>query len=213
MKQILQLAMGTAVCAAAAIVMTGCGKIAEKATEMAVEHSAGDENVDVKFDASGGSFTITDRETGMTAEVTQGEGTSVVVKSEQGDMTITGDDESFSMTSADGGMTVTAGDSAKVPDNFPKDVPVYDGLVLEFASAQQDESMYALNGTTKNALEEVFAFYKEKLAGAGWAEQTAVTESDMALLAFTKDKRSVTVNLTKGPGETGVAVAVYREAE
>jgi hypothetical protein len=212
MKQAVQVVVVT-LCLLMAVTLAGCGKIAERATEVAMEKSIESEggDVDVDLNAEGGTFKVKDQETGEEIEITQGEDASFVMKTDEGTTVMSGDEESFVITSEDGTTTVTSGAGAKIPEGFPTDVPVYDGLVLEFASAQPSEGAYAVNGTTESSLEDVFSFYKEKLTGGGWSEEAAVTQPDMAFLAYKKENRSVNINLAQGEAGTNVAVAIYKE--
>ncbi|MEO1936284.1 MAG: hypothetical protein ABGX04_16015 [Myxococcales bacterium] len=62
------------------------------------------------------------------------------------------------------------GVSAAVPDNFPKEFPIYPGSAPAQGRGVEVEGvpMAALQLLTMDPPEKVFGFYREQLEGAGW---------------------------------------------
>jgi len=98
------------------VALAGCGgksaeeKSAEELAERMIEQAAKAEGAEVDVDVSSGSVKI---------RGTDEEGGTVNV-----DM----DEESATITSEGGRTTMTAGAAAKIPDDFPKDVPLYEKM-------------------------------------------------------------------------------------
>ena len=188
----------------------GCEKAAEKAMEIAIERGAAQDGHDVKadIDLSSGTFTIRG-ESGEQIEFKQSEDGSVVVRGPEGQMVMSGDGDAFTIAGEEGAMTMTAGVKAAIPEGFPADVPVYDGLTLNFASSMPGDGAFSVSGQTKDGPEKVAGFYKDALTGQGWTEQATMTQPQMTFMGFTKDDRNLTINIESSTEDTNVTIAVH----
>lgn len=106
---------------------------------------------------------------------------------------------------------VSFGSNAKLPDNFPSDIPVFtpSSVLTSFSSKEGGKTNYSVTLTTKNTtVETVTNFYKTQLASNGW---NITTESDFFLksLIAEKGERQLTVSfLDTQDGETGVSIII-----
>ena len=67
------------------------------------------------------------------------------------------------------GNTATIGTGTKLPDDFPKDVPVYKGTILSSTAATQDnKKMFMVSIETTDTFDTVVGYYKSGLASNGW---------------------------------------------
>lgn len=170
--------------------LAGCGKkaedaIAAKALEKAIKADGGDADVKIK-DGKVVSATVT--KDGQTTSITN---------SENGGMKVTGEN---------GTVTVATGDEAKVPADWPKDIPVYPGIKLDMVSGGPGN--YVILGTVSDAPEKGVAFYEKALKDGGWTEAMNMKQPGGAMLMFSKDKRSVAVNVAKAEAGTTLGVTV-----
>lgn len=167
MRVVRALVVATVV-AVVAVSLTGCGFIAQKAsekvTEKAIEGATGNK-VDINKD-------------GVTVE------------------------------GKDGG-TATIGEDVKVPDDFPAEVPVYDGTVK---AAFTGDKSWTVSIETADKPQDILDFYQKKLDEGGFAKVSSMTTGDGGLYSAKKGNRTVQVVATTGSGnesgKTQISLAV-----
>ena len=139
--------------AAAALVMTGCGKkVSESVAEKMIESAMAKDGVKGKVNISDGKVT---------------------------------------METKDGTASFSSGAGVKVPDNFPKDVLVYDGAkVIACVNAPGGQNLVL---ESKDSVEKIIAAYKGKMTGAGWKEEMNMNQADTAMLIYKKDPRTASI--------------------
>lgn len=106
-------------------------------------------------------------------------------------------------------VQVSTGDTAKIPESFPKDVPLYTGLTLQSVSALPSGGTFVVQGTTPDLLEKVDAALRAQAGDQGWTEAAPAGQppgSDMVFLNFEKADRMLNITLFRN--ETGTAVNV-----
>ena len=77
--------------------------------------------------------------------------------------------------------TVVVGTSSKLPDDFPKAVPVYPGAKVEMAakSSQNGKTVWSLTLETGDAHDKVAAFYKSGMSAFKETSSMKMGDSDM----------------------------------
>lgn len=115
------------------------GRIAEEAIEKAIEKESG-ENVEIDLDEG-----------------------QVTIEGEDGEVNISSDNETVEIKTDDG--EVTFGTGAELPEGFPGVVPVYPDMEITTAwkSTEDGKDNYSISGITKDAGDDVFAWYKDML--------------------------------------------------
>jgi hypothetical protein len=104
----------------------------------------------------------------------------------------------------------------KLPDNFPKDFPVYPGAkvtgVISGSNQGASDGLW-VTLTTTDTLDKVSAFYTASLKTSGWKETATYTAGDTKTTTVTKDKRSGTVGITRSEGskETEIVIMLGEE--
>lgn len=185
-----------------AMTLAGCGKAAEKVSEKAVEKAISVDGGDAKVDINSatGEVKVTGKDaSGAEFKVTSG-----------GE----GDSQSFSMTqTTEGGGTVAiqSGEGTKIPADFPKDVPLYDGLAVLQAMSDTASGMFNVTGGIAAAPDTVMAFYKEKTAAQGWTETMSMNAGDMQTLMCEKDDRALSVMVSKDGEKSTLSVSVSKQ--
>lgn len=110
-------------------------------------------------------------------------------------------------------VAVATGESATIPDTFPKDVPLYKDLALDSVNSLPGQQTFVIIGHANDPLEKVADTLRKEAADQGWTQAASgdtQTIPDMALLNFTKEKRMLnmtlfrdntgtSINLTTGP--------------
>lgn len=186
-------------CLLAAAGLAGCGKAADKAVEKAAEKAA-----EQALKPSGGGRVDIDNKTGE-VRVTRRDasGVSVDVKS-----TASGESVEMTQTTEEGTVTAKFGEAAVLPADFPKDVPVPDGLKIQAAVANGGSGEFTVSGKAAAGLDSLLSFYKEKTAAQGWNETMSMNAGEMHTLMCEKDTRALSVMLVKEEDGTLVSLSV-----
>ena len=104
-------------------------------------------------------------------------------------------DGKVSIETKDGTSSVSSGEGTKVPDTFPKDVPVYAGTkVLMSINVPNGMNLMLESG---DSLEKIVAFYKGKMTGAGWKEEMSMNQPSTTILVYKKEPRTVQLAVTQ----------------
>lgn len=119
------------------------------------------------------------------------------------------DGENISIETEDGSMKLSGGGKAKVPDNFPEDVLVYEGADVQVALSMPDGFSVVLQ--TKDAQAKVVDFYSAKMVDKGWSREMSADMGGQKMLAFKKDNRVVSLVTTGVDGGTQIALTVASE--
>jgi hypothetical protein len=153
---------------------------------------------------------------------------AMAIEKDGGQITITTDEGTVTMSGGDGGgqMTITGltdamssamtqvqvGSDLSLPADFPSDVPMPNGMKIVSVSSLGEEGMYTVTGTVATGLGEAEAEIKKDAAGAGWKETTEIALNADMMRQFQAEKgdRLLNVVLTREAGETNVVVFVGR---
>ena len=115
-------------------------------------------------------------------------------------------DGKMSVETKDGTSTFSAGGDAKVPDTFPKDVPVYAGTkVLMSINVPNGANLILESG---DSVEKIVAFYKSKMTGAGWKEEMSMNQPNTTILAYKKEPRTVQLAVTQAGTTSQITLTV-----
>ena len=104
------------------------------------------------------------------------------------------------------GMNALTGKNLDIPDDFPKDVPVHPGISVHAVNSMGVG--YMLQGTTREDVQTIQAFYKEKMPAEGWTALAAQPNPVMTRLGFSKGKRNATVTLMAAQGESPTTIQI-----
>lgn len=133
---------------------------------------------------------------------TETSGKSTVWTSTDGDnnkttMTVTEEEDGaiIEISSDDEEMIVKSGSQAKIPDGFPKDIPVPDTIGIE-AAMEIGGSTFTLTGIVTQSYDEITAYYRKECVAQGWTESMNMSqggEEPMTILGYEKDGRVLSV--------------------
>lgn len=101
--------------------------------------------------------------------------------------------EKITIQSKDGTTVYSGGKSAKLPDNFPKDVYVYDGAAITASVSTPDG--FNLVMETGDSADKVLSTIQGKMAGMGWKQEMTVNQDKNAMVGYKKGERTVMVNV------------------
>ncbi len=116
-------------------------------------------------------------------------------------------DGSMTVTTDEG--TVTTGGS--VPDNWPKDVPVYAGATVQFSGTNMGDAGEGAMGlvmTTEDDAAAVATFYKDSLKNGGWTLKNTMSAQGNTVMLFTKDSKNLSLAIAGSNGTTSITIGV-----
>jgi hypothetical protein len=117
--------------------------------------------------------------------------------------------KNVTVKSADGSVYV-GGEGVKLPDDFPKDIPIYPGskIVSAVSAARTETSGHMATFQTSDAPEKIAAFYKSKFSAWQVKMEMASGGGKVLLLQSADGKRSITVVANPSGGLTTVTLTV-----
>ena len=115
--------------------------------------------------------------------------------------------KSITVTTTDGSVYV-GGEGVRVPEDFPKDVPLYPGSKLASAvsAAQSGSSGHMVTLQTSDPPEKVSSFYKSKFSAWRVKMEMSSGGGKVLLLQSPDEKRSITVVANASGGQTTVTL-------
>ena len=109
--------------------------------------------------------------------------------------------------------TLPAALAAELPQDFPSDVPVYEGTKVAAVQEMPNNGhnvIFTLEGADPA---KVFDFYKDDMKHSGWKNEQETQHKDGSFLSFKKDGMVTNVIIGRDPksGQQVVSVMYYRE--
>ena len=126
-----------------------------------------------------------------------------------GKATVDMEENSLRIQTEEGEMTMTAGDSAKLPVDFPKDVFLYKGADIN--TAMELPEGFNLMFQTKDDPSIVSEAYLSEMEEEGWAKEMTMDMGGSKMMVFKKDERMVNVTITSDEEVTQIVLSVAKE--
>ena len=107
----------------------------------------------------------------------------------------------------------TAAVEAKLPDDFPTDIPVFDGAKVAAVQKLANNANNVIFTADDADAPKVFDFYKKDMEHEGWKTEQEFQGPENSFLSFKKDGMITNVSVTKDPksGKRVIAVMYYKE--
>lgn len=179
--------------------LAGCGgKSAEEESanalaERMIERAARESGSNLDVDISSGYVTIRGTDE-------NGEAVNINV-----------DGDTATVTSEDGGVSFATGEAAKIPDDFPKDIPLYDGAQLVTVQQDTGAGMIALTATSSDPAATIAEFYKKKAEASGWTRESALDQGGtMHMLTYKKDSQQLDIFISGDGDATQIQLSLTR---
>jgi hypothetical protein len=101
-------------------------------------------------------------------------------------------------------MTINS-EGGKLPDDYPKDVPVASGKIVMATSVNNaDNKSSSLVLESADNLNKTVAFYKKGLADNGWKIDATISGENMTMLTADKDTRQLVLQIGESEGKCSV---------
>lgn len=102
-------------------------------------------------------------------------------------------------------MTINS-EGSKLPDDYPKDVPVAGGAKIVMATSvnNADNKGSSLILEAADNFDKTVAFYKKGLTDNGWKTDATISAENMTMLTASKDTRQLVIQIGQSDGKTSV---------
>ncbi len=122
-------------------------------------------------------------------------------KSGQSAVTITGNN---------GEKVTINSEGAKLPDDYPKDVPVASGAKIVMATSVDNKTTHGSNLVLEStdSLDKILAFYKQGLADNGWKINATFSQAQVTIITAAKDNREMSLSVQQSEGKCTVTQSV-----
>lgn len=190
-------------------VISGCGEqLAEKIAEDRIEAEGGgdvdidldDGNISVK--SEDGEFSVKTDDDGNISIQGSGQGGdgSIQIDSENGETVVEGDDG-----------TAVFSQSGDLPEGFPDEVPVPDGLSIVFAQSLETSdggTGYSVAATSSRDGDDLLDDMMTALEDNGFDQQQLTTTPDGSIFVYSNGTYAVTVVIGESNNETSLSITV-----
>jgi hypothetical protein len=121
----------------------------------------------------------------------------------------------MTFTDKETGKTVSVGASQKIPDDFPKDFPIYTNakVVGSIAGMQDGKSGFLVTFNTDASVDQVGSFYKTALASSGWTTTGTYSADKMQTMAIKKADMEGSVSISSDDSATVILVTLGSKAQ
>jgi hypothetical protein len=111
---------------------------------------------------------------------------------------------SMTFTGKNGEKVAINMDGGKVPDDYPKDVPLYQAKVIMANSSSEKHTQHLMmeSGDTPDKIAE---FYKKGLDSNGWKTEGTMNMGEMNMLTASKNNRQLVIQISNGPDKRTIS--------
>jgi len=120
-------------------------------------------------------------------------------------------DGSISFTDDASGTSGQFGGNVKLPNDFPSDVPLPDGISLTGTASSPDGTWVTY--TSNQSATDLGAWYENELAADGFVKQGSFTTGSSSTLSYMKDGVGIGVVISEGTDGEATTVMVTRSEE
>jgi hypothetical protein len=130
-----------------------------------------------------------------------------------GDGTVTYQDKgkdagAITVTGKDGKTASLTFDQNKVPDDYPKDIPIYSPAKVIMSQSVSDQNSRNLVMESTDPADKIVDFYKKGLDSNGWKTESNMTTAQMTMFTATKDQRQVLLQIGDNGGKRSIMQVV-----
>ncbi len=101
--------------------------------------------------------------------------------------------EKVTIQTKDGTAVIAGGKGATVPENFPKDIYVYEGATI--TASVSVPNGFNLVMETGDSADKVLGTTKSKMTGLGWKEEMNMNQGNSSIVSYKKGERTAVVNI------------------
>jgi hypothetical protein len=133
----------------------------------------------------------------------------IEVKDEKEDVTVVGDETQgqVKIKTRDGESTISYNKN-RLPDNFPKDIPVYSPAQVQMTQVMENGKNVMASLNTDDDPGKIIQFYKKAFSQAGWAVKGEMNMGNTSLLQGEKGEKELNVTVNRDQEKTVIALVL-----
>ncbi len=108
------------------------------------------------------------------------------------------DQSSMTFTGKDGQKVEINTGGGKIPDDYPKDMPVYEGAKVVLSQSANAKNTHTLVLESTDPADKISDFYKKGLESNGWEIDSSMNMPQLNMVTASKDKRRAVVQVMNG---------------
>jgi hypothetical protein len=148
-------------------------------------------------------------ETGQGKVTVKEDGKKFEVKNEDEDVTVEGDETQGQVKiKTKDGESIISYNKNKLPDNFPKDIPVYSPASVQMTQIMGNGKNVMASLNTDDDPVKVMQFYKKAFSQAGWKVKGEMNVGNTSLLQGEKGGKELNVTVNRDQDKTVIALAL-----
>jgi hypothetical protein len=101
----------------------------------------------------------------------------------------------ITVTGKDGQKVTMDYGSGKIPDDYPKDIPVYKNAKVIMSQTVSEKNGRNLVLESSDDIAAIAAFYKKEFEAGGWKVEATIATGEMHMLSGAKEKRKLVVQI------------------
>lgn len=130
------------------------------------------------------------------------------------DVEFDGKSMSMKIMGKDGDAQLHVGPGAKMPNDFPKDIPIYPGMTVMMSHSQAEGKMFFVQANSSEPVSRMADFFKKEVPAQGWQAktETAMQAEGTKSLGYEKDGRMLQITLSTSDKEgSSISIATGTE--
>jgi len=136
-------------------------------------------------------------------------GKKVTVKNKNEAVTVEGDETQGQIKiKTKDGESIISYNKNKLPDNFPKDIPVYSPASVQMTQIMENGKNVMASLNTDDDPGKVMQFYKKAFSQAGWEVKGEMSMGNTSLLQGKKGGKELNVTVNREQGKTVIALVM-----
>jgi len=204
-----KMRVGLAVVGMVAVV-SGCGgeKLAEEIAENRIEAEGGG---DVDIDLGDGEFSVKTEDGEFSVKTDDDGNVSIQGSGQDGDGSVRIDSENGETVVEGDDGTAVFSQSGDLPDGFPHEVPVPDGVSIVFAQSLETSdggTGYSVAATTSRDRDDLLDEMTAALEANGFDQQQLTTTPDGSIFVYSNSTYGVTVVIGESNDDTSLSLTV-----
>ncbi|MBU0998141.1 hypothetical protein KJ570_01245 [Patescibacteria group bacterium] len=125
-----------------------------------------------------------------------------------GDVKIEGDGEKVSYKGEDFEFSYDMG--GELPENFPKDLPIYNNskLLSKWSSTDEENEGISIVLETSDSVAKVSDYYKLELEKTGWDITSTFSQEDSSVYSFEKGDKEGILGITNADDKVSISITI-----
>jgi hypothetical protein len=101
----------------------------------------------------------------------------------------------YAFNDQESGNSISVGENVKLPDDFPKNVPVYPGGTIAASTFNRTSHEAGLNLISQDAATKVTSWYNDETKKLGWVEDQSANYGGSEFRTYKKGNEELTVTI------------------